>query len=85
MRIKDNDRKWMWCLLGLLVASNVYFVQEMIVALALFALGFLAIAFVILSMYLLQKGWEVAVERTAESRHLARQSLQPEQSARWTP
>lgn len=67
MKTKDKGRKWMWWFLGVLVALQLYFVQELLAAFALFAVGFAAIAFVMLSLYTLQKGWEVAVQRVADS------------------
>jgi len=48
---------------------QLYFVWELLAAFALFALGFAAIAFVVASLYMLQKGWEVAVARVADSNH----------------
>lgn len=63
MIAKDKGRKWMWCLLGALVTLPFYFVQQLVAAFAFFAIGFAAIAFVIVSLYLLQKGWELAVAR----------------------
>jgi hypothetical protein len=79
MKTKDNSRKWMWWFLAVLVALQLYFVRELLAAFALFALGFAAIAFVIVSLYLVQQGWEIAVERVAESGHpvvnMARRSV----------
>jgi predicted membrane protein len=69
MKTKDNGRKWMWRFLGVLVALQLYFVRELLAAFALFALAFAAIAFVIVSLYMLQKSWEVAVARVADSNH----------------
>jgi hypothetical protein len=69
MKIKDSGRKWMWWFLAVVLALQLYFVQELIAAFALFAVGFAAIAFVIVSLYMLQKGWEVAVGRVADSAH----------------
>src|ERR1700693_3926470 len=71
MKTKDNGRKWMWRFLGVLVALQLYFVRELLAAFALFALAFAAIAFVIVSLYMLQKSWEVAVGRVAGSHHAA--------------
>ena len=69
----------MWVLLGSIVALQMYVVREMLVVMALFAVGFAAIAFVLTSLYMLQKGWELAVIRVADSQHpavnLARQSV----------
>src|SRR3979490_1854284 len=69
MKTKDNGRKWMWWFLGVLAALQLYFVRELLAAFALFAMAFAAIAFVIVSLYMLQKGWEVAVGRVADSNH----------------
>jgi hypothetical protein len=69
MKNKDKSRKWMWWFLAVVVAMQLYFVRELLAAFALFAMGFAAIAFVIASLYMLQKGWEVAVARVADSRH----------------
>ena len=69
MKTKDSGRKWMWWFLGVLVALQLYFVRELLAAFALFALAFGAIAFVIISLYMLQKSWEIAVARVADSNH----------------
>jgi uncharacterized membrane protein YhaH (DUF805 family) len=69
MKTKDTRRKWMWMFLATVVLLQVYFVQELLAAFALFALGFAAIGAVFASLYMLQKGWAVAVERIADSRH----------------
>jgi hypothetical protein len=69
MKTKDKGRKWMWWFLGIAAALQVYFVQELVAAFALFAIGFMAIALVIGSLYMLHRGWAVAVDRVAESRH----------------
>jgi hypothetical protein len=68
-KAKDNGRKWMWWFLAVVVALQLYFVRELLAVFALFAIGFAAIAFVVGSVYALQKGWEVAVVRVAESGH----------------
>jgi hypothetical protein len=69
MKTKDKSRKWMWGFLAVVVALQTYFVWELLAALALFAIGFSAIAAVIGSLYMLYKGWAVAVERAADSQH----------------
>jgi len=71
MKNKDKSRKWMWWFLGIIAALQVYFVQELLAAFVLFALGFAAIALVIGSLYMLHKTWAFAVERMAESQHPA--------------
>jgi len=58
-----NLRKWTGWFLGAAVALQFYFVQEMVAALALFAIAFAAVALVVLSLYGLQKVWEMAVTR----------------------
>jgi hypothetical protein len=69
MKTKDNSRKWMWWFLAVVVSLQLYFVQELLAAFAMFAMGFVAIAFVVISVYMLHKGWEVAVQHIAESEH----------------
>lgn len=56
-------RKWTFWLLAVAIASQFYVVQELLTAFAFFSIGFGALAFVVLSLYLLQKGWEIAVVR----------------------
>lgn len=79
MRNKDKARKWMWWFLAAMAALQLYFVRELLAAFALFAAGFAVIAFVIVSLYMAQKTWEVAVEKVAASSHpvvnLARRSV----------
>jgi hypothetical protein len=79
MKTKDKSRKWMWWFLAVLVALQLYFVRELLAAFALFAMGFAAIAFVVVSVYALQKGWEITVRKVAESGRpvvaVARQSV----------
>jgi hypothetical protein len=58
MKTKDTFRKWMWVLLGVVAATQLYFVRELLAAFALFILGFAVIAAMIMSLYLVQKGWE---------------------------
>jgi len=69
MKTKDSKRKWMWWFLGVVLALQLYFVRELVAAFALFALGFAAIAFVVMSLYMLQKVWEAGVQRVADSQH----------------
>jgi len=66
---KDNSRKLMWWFLGVGGALQLYFVRELLAAFALFAAVFAVFGVVIGSLYMLQKGWAVAVERVAESGH----------------
>jgi hypothetical protein len=69
MKNTDKNRKWMWWFLGILVALQIYFVQELLAVFALFALGFGAIALAFTSLYMLQKTWEAGVQRVADSTH----------------
>jgi hypothetical protein len=69
MKNKDNSRKWMWWFLGVAGALQLYFVRELLAAFALFAAVFAAVGLVVASVYMLQRGWAVAVERAAESGH----------------
>ena len=69
MKTKDNSRKWMWTFLAALVLLQMYFVWELLAVFALFAVGFAAIAFVIGSLYMLHRGWALAVDRIADSQH----------------
>jgi hypothetical protein len=69
MKTKDKGRKWMWMFLAALVSLQMYFVWELLAVFVLFAVGFAAIAFVIGSLYMLHRGWALAVERIADSRH----------------
>lgn len=66
---KDTSRKWMWWFLIALAALQIYFVQELLAVYALFALGFVALALAVFSVYLVQKGWETVLART--ERHSA--------------
>lgn len=59
----------MWWVLGTIAALQLYFVQELLAAFALFALAFLAVAGAIVSLYTLQRAWAVTVDRIADSRH----------------
>lgn len=68
-KAKDNGRKWMWWFLAVVILLQMYFVKELLAAFALFAMGFAAIGFVVASLYMMQKGWAVAVERVADSGH----------------
>jgi predicted membrane protein len=64
----DKSRKWMWWFLAAVVAAQLYFVQELLAAFALFAAGFAVIFVLVSSIYMLQKVWEVGVARMAERR-----------------
>jgi small-conductance mechanosensitive channel len=67
-QMKDTRRSWLWWFLAIVAASQLYFVRELVAAFALFAIAFVAIAFVVASLYMLQKSWELAVARLAAFR-----------------
>jgi len=71
MKTTDQGRKWMWGFLGIVVLAQMYFVWELVAAFALFAVLFAVIATFAVSVYVAQKGWELAVARLAESNHVA--------------
>ena len=67
-KLKDNGRVWLWGFLAVIALAQLYVVRELLAALALFALGFAALAFVVASLYMLQKSWELVVARFAALR-----------------
>ena len=67
----DPRRSWLWCFLVLLVASQLYFVRELVAAFVLFAAGFGIVAVVFAGLYLLAKAWQLAINRLAELHHPA--------------
>jgi hypothetical protein len=62
MKTEGKNRKWAW-LLFVGVGLQFYFVQELVAAFAFFAIGFAGLALVIVTLYLLQKGWEPSTPR----------------------
>ena len=68
MQSKDTGRIWLWGFLAVIALAQLYVVRELLAAFALFAVGFAALAFVVASLYLLQKSWELAVARLAALR-----------------
>lgn len=71
MKTTDSGRKWMWGFLAAVVLFQTYFVRELLAAFALFAVLFAVITSVAVSVYMAQKGWELAVARVAASNHPA--------------
>src|SRR5258708_6981566 len=69
MKTIDKSRKWMWVFLAVLVSLQMYFVWELLAVFALFAIGFAAMASVAGSLYMLHRGWALAVDRIADSKH----------------
>jgi hypothetical protein len=68
-RIMDSGRIWLWGFLAVIAVSQLYFVRELLVAFAFFALGFVALAIVVAGLYMLLKSGEVAMARLAALRH----------------
>ena len=64
---EGKARKWTFWLLTIAIASQFYLVQELLTLYAFFAIGFAALTLVVLSLYLLQKGWELAAVRIFDS------------------
>ena len=64
----DNRRVWLWSFLVVLVLSQLYFVRELLAAFVFFAIGFAVIAFLVVTLYMLQKSCELAVARLAAVR-----------------
>jgi hypothetical protein len=85
--MKTEGKNWKWArwLLVAGVGLQFYFVQELVAAFTFFAIGFAAIAFVIASLYTLQKGWEAAVRRFTNSEDLAESGLRAVTPAREMP
>ena len=52
---EKKARRWMWIGLGVFVALQVYFVQEMLAALALFTGVFVVLAMIALVLYLIDR------------------------------
>ena len=69
MTTRDKGRKWMWWFLGVLAALQIYFVRELLAAYLLFSVGFVAVAVLMASVYILQKLWEAGLAHAA--RHSA--------------
>jgi TRAP-type mannitol/chloroaromatic compound transport system permease large subunit len=75
MKTEGKSWKWAWWLLVAGGGLQFYFVQELVAAFVFFAIGFAALALVIVTLYLLQKGWEAAVARFPTSEEFLRQGL----------
>jgi hypothetical protein len=67
-KFKDTGRIWLWAFLAVIALAQFYIVRELLAAFAIFVLGFAALAFVVASLYVLQKSWELAVARLAALR-----------------
>jgi hypothetical protein len=85
--MKTEGKSWKlarWLLVAG-VCLQIYFVQELVAAFAFLAIGFAAIAFVIVSLYMLQKGCEAAVARFTNCEDLAESGLQAGRPVREMP
>jgi dolichyl-phosphate-mannose--protein O-mannosyl transferase len=82
MKPEGKNRKWAYWLLLVGVGLQFYFVQEVVAAFAFFVIGLAAVAFFILSLYMLQKGWAAAVEHFTDSEDLSGSGLRPGRPAR---
>jgi hypothetical protein len=67
-KFKDTGRIWLWAFLAVIALAQFYIVRELLAAFAIFVLGFAALAFVVASLYVLQKSWELAMARLAALR-----------------
>jgi hypothetical protein len=85
MKTEGKNWKWAWWLLLAGAGLQFYFVQELVAAFAFFAIGFAGLALMIVTLYMLQKGWEAAVGRFTNSEDLAESGSQAARPARGTP
>lgn len=85
MKAERKRWKWAWWLLVVGVGLRFYFVQELIAAFAFFAIGFAVVAFAILILYMLQRGWEAAVAHFTNSVDSSEPGLQAGKPARGMP
>ena len=85
MKTEGKNWKWAWWLLIAGVGLQIYFVRELVAAFTFFAIGFAGIAFVIVSLYMLQRGGEAAVARFTNSKDLSGPGLQAGRPAREMP
>lgn len=60
---RDRWRDWLWGFLAILCLSQLYFVRELVAAFAIFALAFVAVAVLLIGVYMLLKSWELVVAR----------------------
>lgn len=69
---EQRTRKWMWIGLGVFVALQIYFVQELVVALMLFTGLFAIFAIVALVLYLVDRAsrWGLDVAEQQAKRAL---------------
>ena len=84
---KTEGKNWKcaWWLLLAGVGLQFYSVQELVAVFAFFATGFAGLALVIVTLYMLQRGWEAAVGRSTNSEDLAESGLQAGRPVREMP
>jgi hypothetical protein len=70
-KIKDTGRNWLWGFLAVIALAQLYVVRELLAAFVIFAVGFAALAFVVVSLYMLQQSWQLAVARISAFRRPA--------------
>ena len=80
--MKTDYRIWKWAcgFLAMVAAWQFYFVQELIAAFAFFAIGFAALAMVVVGLYMLQEAWEMTTAHLFGRKHPAVQSFKTEDS-----
>jgi hypothetical protein len=71
MKTEGKRWKWAWWLLLAGAGLQFYFVKELVAAFVFFAIGFAVVAIAVLSLYMLQRGWEAAVARFTNSEDLS--------------
>jgi hypothetical protein len=76
MKTEGKNWKCAWWLLIAGVGLQFYFVQELVAAFVFCAIGFAALAVVIVTLYMLQKGWEKGVTRVFDRQNLTEPGLQ---------
>ena len=67
----DRRRTWLWRFLAIVAASQLYFVRELFAAYAIFTIVFIIIAFIVVGLYMLFKGAELAFLRFSGLRKAA--------------
>jgi len=61
--LNTSHKQIFWWLLATAVALRLYLVRELLAALSLFTLAFVAVALVASSLYMLQKLWTSSITR----------------------
>jgi hypothetical protein len=69
---EQKARNWLWIALGAIVALQIYFVQELLVAFMLFTGVFIVCAIIALSLYLVDRAsrWGLGLARQQAKRAL---------------